>query len=234
MQQVVLAIDDDADIRNMLRTILSQYGYHVITAPDATSGLRSAYRHRPDVIVLDVVLPDMEGFEVCRRLREMAEVPIVLLTGIRTGVDDVLEGLEAGADQYLTKPFDTPELVSRLRLCLRRASSALRGPSRYLVASHSLVLDCGRYEVSVDGRVVPLSPREMELLRLLVQHPRQVISCETILSRVWGADHVPEVKIVQQYVYQLRQKIEPDEATPRYIHTVRGEGYCFHDDSVPP
>ncbi len=226
MQQI-LVIDDDADIRAMLQRLLSDEGFKVLAAPDGLSGLRLAYQKRPDAVILDVMMPEMDGFETCRRLRQMTDTPIMLLTGRRTDVNDIVKGLEAGADEYMTKPFTTPELISRLKVCLRRSGKAEAAQGQYLFPAPSVVLDCGKHELRIGEQTIYLSPSEFEVLRLLVRHVGRPLSTDAILAQVWGPEQVGDGRLVKQYIYQLRQKIEPDPGAPRYIHTIRGEGYYF-------
>ncbi len=232
MQQI-LVIEDEADVRNLLQLMLSEHGFRVLTASDALTGLRLAYEHRPDAIILDVMMPGMDGFEACRRLREMTDTPILLLTGQRTSTEDIVKGLELGADEYMTKPFKMAELISRLRVSLRRVSACSDGSSQYLFPAPSVVLDCGRHELTVGEQVISLSPSEFEVLRVLVRHTDHVLSPNAILAQAWGPQRVGDTDLIKQYIYQLRQKIEPDPSEPQYIHTVRGEGYYFARTELP-
>ena len=223
----ILVIEDDADVREMLRLILVKHGFKVLMAPDGLSGLRTAYQHRPDAVILDVMMPGMDGYEACQRLREMTDIPILILTGQRTATEDVVKGFELGADQYVAKPFKTPELISRLKACLRRVTASPERDDRYLFPASSVMLDCGRHELKIDDEVFALSPSEFEVLRLLVRHAGRILSQEAILLQAWGPEHIGDTDLVKQYIYQLRQKIEPDPGAPKFIHTVRGEGYYF-------
>ena len=227
MPQEVLVIEDDNDMREMLKIILTEHGFHVHTAPDALSGLRLAYQKRPDAIVMDVMMPNMDGFETCRRLREMMDAPIMLLTGKFTTTEDIVRGLDLGADEYMTKPFKVPELISRLKVCLRRNNAAPREAGQYLFPTPSVVLDCGRHMLTIHGEEIYLSPSEFEVLFFLIRHAGRPLSPNAILSQVWGPQRIGDDRLVKQYIYQLRQKIEPDPATPTYIQTIRGEGYYF-------
>ncbi len=222
----VLAIDDDAGQLEILRHMLSAEGFDTIVARDGLSGLRTAYQSQPDAILLDVMMPNMGGFEVCRRLREMTEVPIIFLTAKGT-LEDIVKGLSLGADDYLVKPFDRSELIGRLMACLRRAKERTDTESDLIFATDSIMLDCGRHELVIGKRVVYLTPKEFEVLRLLIRHVGKVLSTNAILSRVWGAESVGEPDLVKQCIYRLRQKIEADPKSPRYLHTVWGEGYYF-------
>jgi DNA-binding response OmpR family regulator len=229
MPQEILVIDDDNDMRDMLKIILAEHGFRVHTASDALSGLRLAYQERPDAIVMDVMMPDMDGFEACRRLREMMDAPIMLLTGQQTTTSDIVKGLDLGADEYMTKPFAIPELISRLRVCLRRSNATPREAeaAQYLFPTPSVILDCGRHILTVHGKEIYLSPSEFEVLFLLIRHTGRPLSPNAILSQVWGPQRIGDDRLVKQYIYQLRKKIEPDPSTPTYIQTIRGEGYYF-------
>ncbi len=223
----VLVIEDETEMLEMLQILLTGEGFDVIPAQDALSGLRAAYKERPDAIIMDVMMPHMDGFEGCRRLREMTDAPIILLTGKATSPDDIVQGLALGADDYVVKPFNSSELVGRLRACLRRTQMQPEREPEYLSPAPSIVLDCGRHELTIEGRTIYLCPKEFQVLRLLIRHTGEVLSRDAILAQVWGADRVGEPDLVKQYIYRLRRKIESDPHSPRYIHSVRGEGYYF-------
>jgi DNA-binding response OmpR family regulator len=220
-------IDDDSDTREMHRKVLVQEGFEVVVAHDALSGLRATYQSHPDAIILDVMMPDMDGFEVCRRIREMTDVPILLVTGKATASDDIVRGFSVGADDYLVKPFSPSELISRLLARLHRSSKMQGNESEYLSPDASVILNSDRHELIIEGRTIYLPPKEFQVLRLLLRHPGQVLGLNAILSQVWGAERIGETDLVKQYIYRLRKKIEPDPSSPRYIHSVRGEGYYF-------
>jgi DNA-binding response OmpR family regulator len=223
----VLIIDDEPEILEMLEILLVAEGFEVVTAQDALSGLRAAYQAHPDAILLDVMMPTMDGFEACRRLREMTEVPILFLTGKAKGTDDVVHGFGLGADDYLTKPFDRSELVSRLTARLRRAGDHIENEVEYISPTGSVILNCSRHELVIGDRSIYLGPKEFEVVRLLIRHTGKVISRNAILAQVWGPERVGEPDLVKQYIYRLRQKIEIDPTAPQFIHSVRGEGYYF-------
>jgi DNA-binding response OmpR family regulator len=227
----VLVVDDQPQMLNMLRVLLTREGFDVVEAQDALSGLRGAYQAHPDAILLDVMMPKLNGFEVCRRLREVTDAPIIFVTA-KGAIEDVVEGFAAGGDDYLVKPFDRSELLSRLRACLRRAAERTEGKNEILFPAASIMLDCGRHELMVENRSVYLTPTEFEVLRLLMRHAGKVLSANAILARVWGPDRIGDPDLVKQYIYQLRQKIEPDPDSPQYIHTVRGEGYYFDTNDL--
>ncbi|MBN1179510.1 MAG: response regulator transcription factor [Anaerolineae bacterium] len=222
----VLVIDDEPETLKMLRIMLTAEGFDVIPAQGAIEGLRAAYQSHPDAILLDVMMPDVDGFEVCQRLREMTDVPILFVTA-RGTIEDIVRGFSLGADDYVVKPFATSELVSRLVASLRRAGERDDESVEVLFPSGSIVLDCGRHELLIGSETVYLTPKEFEVLRLLIRHAGKVLSADAILTQVWGPDRIGEPDLVKQYVYKLRQKIEADPDTPVYIQTVRGGGYYF-------
>ncbi len=227
MNEHVLVVDDDPEIRDALRRGLSVEGYAVSLAGDGASALDAARHRAPDLVVLDVMLPKLDGLEVCKRLR-MAEgsLPIVLLTA-RDAVPDRVAGLESGADDYLVKPFAIEELLARVRVQLRRRDPD-RGPaagSREL-RFDDVRLDTAAREARRGPRRISLTNTEYELLRLFMLHPRDVLSRNRIFERVWGYDFDGESKVIDVYVSYLREKLEA-AGEPRLIHTVRGAGYVL-------
>jgi DNA-binding response OmpR family regulator len=226
-RSLILVIDDEPEMREMLRLVLDTAGFDCIQAEDAVAGLRLVYQERPDAIVLDVVMPEMDGYEACQRLREVTNVPILFLTGKATATTDVIQGFNLGADDYLTKPFKTVEFISRLNACLRRAGQSADSDGNYLSPCSSVILDCARHELTIDNRRIYLSPKEFQVMELLVRHAGRVLSQDAILAQAWGPDQIGRPDLVKSYIYWLRKKIEPDPSSPRYIHSVRGEGYYF-------
>jgi len=229
----ILVIEDDPEVRDLLELTLGAEEFEVITASDVASGLRAAYQQHPDAIILDVMLPAVDGFEGCRRLREMTSVPILFLTGKATTTEDIVRGLSLGADDYITKPFSRAELISRLKAALRRAGDTPEGEATRLFPTPNVVLDCDRHELTIDDRTIYLCPLEFRVLELLVRHAGRVLSHDAILAQVWGPERIGESFLVRQYIYQLRQKVESDASAQQYIHAVRGEGYYF-EAGVPP
>ncbi len=222
----ILVIDDDVDILRMLKLALTGSGFDVTMAASGLDGLRRAYEIHPDAIILDVMMPMHDGFEICRRLREMTEVPIIFLTA-RGTVDDIVRGLALGADDYVTKPFNEKELVSRLVASLRRAANKDESPDILVFTQGAFVLDRSRRHAVVGGEIVHLTPTEFEVLDYLVRHAGKVLSRDAILARVWGPEYLGETELVKQFIYRLRQKIETDPRKPRFIHTVPSTGYFF-------
>jgi DNA-binding response OmpR family regulator len=227
----VLAVDDHPDVLAILQAMLTKEGFDVEVAPDALSGIRLAYEKHPDAILLDVMLPDLDGFEVCRRLREMTEVPIIFVTAKGT-IEDIVKGLSLGADDYVVKPFERKELLSRLTACLRRASERTNEGIDLIFPASSIMLDADRHELLIENRTIYLTPKEFEVLRLMIRHAGKVLSTDAILTRVWGPEWIGEPDLVKQYIYRLRQKIELDPGSPQYLHTVRGGGYYFDSEDL--
>jgi two-component system, OmpR family, response regulator MprA len=224
MNEHVLVVDDDPEIRDSLRRGLAVEGYAVSLAADGAEALDRARDRAPDLVVLDIMLPKLDGLEVCRRLRMAEEsVPIVLLTA-RDAVPDRVAGLENGADDYLVKPFAFEELLARVRVQLRR-----REPAGRELRFADLRLDTAARGAQRGGRRIPLTATEYELLRLFLQHLREVLTRERIFERVWGYDFDGESKVIEVYVRYLREKLEA-AGEPRLIHTVRGAGYALREE----
>ncbi len=223
MSTRILIIEDDEAILRFLRRGLAYEGYIVDTATDGHSGLALARDHPPDLVVLDWMLPGLDGLEVCRRLRAGGPVPILMLTAKDT-VHDRIQGLDAGADDYMVKPFDLDELLARIRALMRRAQ-----PNRPKVLRFSdLSLDTGTRQAARGDRIISLTAKEYELLELFLRHPRQVLTRDMIFDHVWGYDFGGESNIIEVYVRYLRQKLEAN-GEPRLIHTVRGMGYVLRE-----
>ena len=224
MPSSILIVDDDPLIRESLRRGLTFEGFRTDLAADAEQAIRIMRDELPDVVVLDILLPGMDGLEVCRRIRAVAPtLPIIMLTA-RDAVPDRVAGLEAGADDYLIKPFAFEELLARIRVCLRRREET--EPQELRVAD--LRLDMATREASRGSRAIELTTTEYELLRLFMQHPRQVLTREVIYERVWGYNFRGQSKVIEVYVRYLREKLETG-AEPRLIHTVRGAGYVLKE-----
>jgi two-component system response regulator MprA len=221
----ILVIEDEERIRQFLQRGLTFEGYRVDTAADGLMGLELARENPPDLVLLDVMLPGIDGIEVCRRLRAVSEVPILMLTAKET-IEDRVIGLDAGADDYLVKPFAFDELMARLRALLRRAAPSQ--PQVYRFAE--LELDTGTRQGRRGGRTFDLTAKEYELLELFMRHPRQVLTRDLIFDRVWNYDFGGESNIIEVYVRYLRQKTEEGDQS-RLIHTVRGIGYVLREES---
>jgi len=225
----LVLVDDDANLRHTLGYTLRQEGFEVISAEDGERGLEMFRQSRPDVVVLDVMLPKLDGFEVCRRIRRESDVPILMLTARDTELDKVV-GLELGADDYLAKPFSTRELVARVRALLRRTRQAV-APVGERLKSEGLLLDAGRHRVTLDSREIALKPKEFDLLAFFMAHPGQVFGREQLLASVWGYDFAGDSRTVDTHVKTLREKLGDDAERPHWIDTVRGVGYRFREIS---
>jgi two-component system response regulator MprA len=219
----ILIADDDQKIVEMLRRTLSYEGYSVLTAADGREALAQAQAHHPDLVVLDWMMPGIDGAEVARRLRAAEDLPILMLTA-RDAVEHRVEGLDSGADDYLVKPFAPAELLARIRALLRRAPDGGEKPLRY----SDLILDPLTRETRRGERSISLSPKEFDLLSILLRHPRQVLSRERILEEIWGYDFGGEDNVLDVYIGYLRAKTEA-AAEPRLIQTVRGVGYVLRE-----
>ena len=228
MPNTVLVVEDEENLLTALTYNLEREGYTVLTAEDGQAALELARRHTPDLIILDVMLPELDGFEVCRILRRESEVPILMLTAKGEEIDRVV-GLELGADDYVTKPFSTRELMVRVRNMLRRTSmvSAATHDAPNVLAAGDLVIDLVSHTVRRDGEPIYCRPREFDLLSLLVANKGRALSRDEILDRLWGHDYIGDTRTVDVHVRWLREKIEPEPASPRRIVTVRGFGYRF-------
>ncbi|GAW93561.1 response regulator transcription factor [Calderihabitans maritimus] len=226
MGETVLVVDDEENIVELVSFNLESAGYQVLKAYDGREALEKALECKPDLIVLDVMLPELDGFEVCRRLRARLNIPILMLTARKEEIDRVL-GLEIGADDYLTKPFSPRELVARVKAILRR-SNWTNKETRQLKVGY-LELEPEKHRVTVKGIPVNLTLKEFELLELLARNPGRVFSREELLEKVWGYDYPGETRTIDVHIRHLRQKIEENPSQPRYILTVRGVGYKFEE-----
>ena len=227
----ILVIDDEPPIRKFLRVTLEANGYAVVEAQTGRAGLIAAASHAPDLVVLDLGLPDADGVDVARQLREWSTVPVIVVSA-RGREQDKVVALDAGADDYLTKPFGVAELLARVRVALRHAAVRGRtdGPDAATFAVGDLRVDLLRRTVSVAGRAVHLTPNEYKLLTVLVKHAGLVLTHQQLLRDVWGVAATAEHHYVRVYVNQLRQKLEPDPARPRYLLTEVGVGYRLAAD----
>lgn len=217
----VLIVDDEPAIRRFLRVALAAESYNTFEATSGQEGLTIAAREKPDIIVLDIGLPDIDGVEVTRLLRQWTDIPIIILS-VRGSEGDKIAALDAGADDYLTKPFGVGELLARLRAALRRATQKTGGP---IFTSGSLKVDLSHRLITVSGREVQLTPTEYELLRTLITHAGKVLTHRFLLREVWGAEYGEELHMLHVNISNLRRKIEPDPARPQFIITEPGVGY---------
>lgn len=225
MPEKILVIDDEEPTVKLLSMLLEERGFEPIKAFRAEEGLRKAYRYQPDLVLLDIMMPDMDGWEVCKRLREMSDVPIVFLTA-RSDVKDVVQGLEMGADDYVVKPYDDDELIARIRAHLRRSPR----PNM----SEELMFNDGDFRVNFMNREVwvrnelkHLTPKEFNLLAVLVRNAGRVVSRNELVTQAWGDEYSDAIDSLKLYIHYLRQKLEANPQQPEYIVTSRGVGYRF-------
>lgn len=226
MDKLILVVDDEAPIVDILKFNLTKAGYNVIAAYDGEEGLNLALAKKPDLILLDVMLPKMDGFDVCRKIREKMSVPIIMITARDEEVDKVL-GLELGADDYITKPFSVRELTARVKANIRRISAS-DVSSEEIMQFGKLCINPARYEVVKDGKTIDLTLREFELIKHLAMQPGKMFTRETLLSQVWGYEYYGDMHTVDVTVRRLREKVEDDPSNPAYIMTKRGVGYYFN------
>jgi DNA-binding response OmpR family regulator len=220
----ILVIDDDKTLVELLSDHLETAGYQTIVASDGPGGLRRADQTPPDLVVLDVMMPGMDGWEVCRRLREKSGVPIIMLTAKGEEIDK-LRGFRLGVDDYVTKPFSLAELVARVGAVLARSTQA---PIKsHSITSGDLTIDFDQRRVSVAGHAIELTPTEYRLLETLARHPNRTLPIEHLLNQVWGPEYAGEVEHVKHYIWSLRKKIEADPGDPKHLITERGFGYRF-------
>jgi DNA-binding response OmpR family regulator len=224
----ILLVDDEDSVQKLLAYPLERDGFRVLQARDGEEALARFAVEHVDLVVLDLMLPKLDGLEVCKRLRAESEVPIIMLTARDDELDKVV-GLELGADDYITKPFSIREFRSRVRALLRRASAGRSNGQQDVISAHGLTIDVGRRSVEIAERPVQLTYVEFELLRTLASHPGRVYSRRMLLESLWGAADYREPRTIDVHVRHLREKLEVDPADPEYILTVRGVGYRFRD-----
>jgi two-component system, OmpR family, alkaline phosphatase synthesis response regulator PhoP len=230
----ILVVEDEPDIRKLLQYNLVQERYKVIEAEDSEQALKLLQRARPNLIILDLMLPGMSGMELCKLLRDRqdtAHLPILMLTA-KAGEADKVIGLEMGADDYLAKPFSPREMVARVRAILRRAESAAAADSPPSYEKGPLRIDFTTYEVFARGKTIKLTLKEFELLRFLAQNPNRVLSRDQLLDRVWGGETYVTPRTVDVHIRRLRKAIEKDDSHPKWILTLRGVGYKFDEKAL--
>jgi two-component system response regulator RegX3 len=222
----VLVVEDEESFSDAISYMLRKEGFEVSVAATRTSALTEFDRTGADIVLLDLMLPEMSGTEVCRQLRQKSNVPIIMVTARDSEIDKVV-GLEIGADDYVTKPYSPRELVARIRAVLRRQTGETTEAQTPTLAAGPVRMDVERHVVTVDGDAVQLPLKEFELLELLLRNAGRVLTRGQLIDRVWGADYVGDTKTLDVHVKRLRSKIEPEPSTPRFIVTVRGLGYKF-------
>lgn len=223
----ILMIDDDQSLSSLLCEFLNGQGYATRNAINGKVGLREIFDHKPDLVILDVTMPQMDGWETLKRIREVSEAPIIMLTA-RDDESDILRGFSLGADDYVTKPFSFAQLGARVKAVLGRAGEA--SPSTEQLEAGGLKVDFASRRVTRDGKLIQLTPTEFKLLTTLMRRSGEVISAEELVREVWGPQYANEIGFVRRYVWHLRQKVEIDPENPQYIFNERGYGYRFGSD----
>ena len=229
MGKKILVIDDDATFLRMVEQVLIQKGYEVLTAGSGQEGLRLLFENKPDLALLDVVMPRMDGWQTCNRIRDISDIPIIMLTGEQSAEEDVVRGLDRGADDYIIKPVGNRELVARVRAVLRRAElpPSLNAGRGITYSDGCLTVNIAERKVMADEKQIKLTPKEFRLFALLLENANRILSHKQLLEKVWGWEYTNDIDYVRIYVSHLRQKIEPHSALPRYIITEPGVGYYF-------
>lgn len=228
----VLLVEDDTSLLEVIKYNLNKDGYHVLTAEDGETAVEKALKEEPDLIILDIMLPKMDGLEVCRTLRKDTNAPIIMLTAKAEEIDKVV-GLEMGADDYMTKPFGMRELLSRVKAALRRSGMAKKAPkdneteTKNIISAGSISVDTARHKVFFEGNEVNLSPREFKLIVFLMKNSGQVFSRDYIIEKVWGYDYPGDIQTIDVHIRWLRKKLEKNPSEPKHLITVRGVGYKF-------
>ncbi len=226
MNKKVLVVDDEKPIADIVKFNLIKEGYDVNIAYDGEEAIRKVYQFEPDLILLDIMLPKIDGFQVCKKIRETFNTPILMLTAKEEEVDKVL-GLDLGADDYITKPFSVRELMARVKANIRRTAPVNSGSKVKVISSGELTIDLNKYEVKKGSTILELTLREFELLKYLATQEDQVFSREQLLEEVWGYEYYGDIRTVDVTVRRLREKIEDNSSNPKYILTKRGVGYYF-------
>jgi len=229
MERKILVVDDDPTLVRVISLALSRKEFEVLGANSGQEALRLLFAHKPALVLLDVMMPKMDGWQTCSRIREISDVPIIMLTGKQKSEEDIVRGLDYGADDYLIKPIGNKELVARVRAVLRRAElPSSPGAKKEITYSDGfLTVDVAERKVIVDSERVRLTPIEFRLFALLLENAGRVLTHQQLLEKVWGWEYVDDLDHVRIYVWHLRQKIEPDPTQPRYVMTEPGVGYYF-------
>ena len=223
----IFIVEDERPIARLLQLTLEREGFKTASEPNGRRAYERILQEKYDLVLLDVMLPEMDGMEICKRVREVSDIPIIMLTA-RDEVRDKVEGLDLGADDYMTKPFAAPELLARIRGALRRHTERVREADERRYVVKNMIIYPDRYEVTVKGQHVELTHKEYELLKYLVENKRNVLSRDQILQTVWGYDYIGDTNVVDVYISYLRSKID-DKFGEKYIYTTRGVGYAVRD-----
>ena len=233
MRKKILVVDDDATFVRLVDQVLTDKGYEVLTASNGQEALRLLFVHKPDLVLLDVVMPRMDGWQTCSRIRDISDVPIIILSGSHKTAADIVRGLDYGADGYIIKPIGNRELVARVQAMLRRAElpPTAKVEKKITYSDDYLTVNVTEHKVMVNGKRVRLTPLEFRLLALLIENAGHVLSHRQLLEKVWGWEYTDDVDYVRIYILHLRQKIEPHPTQPKYIVTEPGVGYRFQKAS---
>ena len=227
MKEKILVVEDDTEFLNLTQTWLQNAGYEVITAEDGAEGMRRVYSGRPNLVLLDANMPKMDGWEVCRRIRDMSDIPVMMVT-VNDQKDYRLRGFSNGADDYITKPVDFPELIARIQAVLRRSGINAQEDIPETFDNGEIEIDWRSHQVWVRGEKVKLSPTEFKILSCLIKNRGWIVTHEQLLEKAWGPNYIGDKSFVKLYIRYLRQKIEEDPHKPKYILTERGVGYYFN------
>ena len=229
MEKKILVVDDDPTFVKLVEQVLTSKGVQVVKAYNGKEALRLLFAEKPDLVLLDVVMPEMDGWQTCTRIRDVSDVPIIFLTGAQKTEADVVRGLDYGADEYIVKPVGNRELVARVQAVLRRAElpSTLEEKDKTSFSDDYLTVNVFERKVIINGERVKLTPIEFRLLAYLLENANRILTHKQLLEKVWGWEYTDDVDYVRIYISHLRQKIEPDPATPKYIVTEVGVGYLF-------
>ena len=229
----ILVIDDEPSFTRLVTQVLTHSGFEVFTANDGQEGLRLLYAHKPDLVILDVVMPRMDGWQTCTRIREVSDVPVVMLTGKQKSEEDVVRGLDYGADEYLMKPIGNRELVARVKAVLRRAElpPAAEAKPKITYSDDYLTADIEERKITVKGERIRLTPMEFRLFSALLSNAGRVLTHKQLLEKVWGWEYTDDLDYVRIYISHLRQKVEPHPAQPKYVMTEPGVGYYFQKNN---
>jgi len=226
MREKILVVEDDAEFINLTSTWLQNSGYEVITAGDGAEGMRRVYSSRPDLVLLDANIPKMDGWEVCRRIRDMSDIPVLMVT-VNSQKSDRLKGFTLGADDYITKPVDFHELIARIQAVLRRSGLAKNEDKHSTFNNGDIEIDWGSRQVWVRGKRIKLSPTEFKIISCLIKNRGWIVTHEQLLEKAWGPNYIGDKSFVKLYIRYIRQKIEENPHKPQIIMTERGVGYYF-------
>jgi DNA-binding response OmpR family regulator len=229
----VLIIDDDTDLVQLTSRIFKGAGAQVITALDSSEGIGKLLTYRPNLIVLDVMMPGVNGFEICQRIRQVSDVPIIMLTALNHE-QNLLQGLEVGADEFLSKPFNAEILLARAKTLLRRSGNGNGHPATFKYNDGRLEIDAERHQILINGKQIKVTPTEFRLLVYLERHAGKALTYNQILDNVWGEEYRGSVDFVHVYISNLRSKIEENPKNPRYIQSIHGVGYIFERRDISP